>query len=407
MSGFSCSKRDGCWRYQRYYTDPETHKRKRFQINCGKLNLKSHEILPYKQKLDAEFIKNVYSKDKPLSVCVKKYTQIKEKEVFQGRRSQKSLRSDKYRLTIFRQFIEKHYGDIGIAKIKSKHLEFWKETCFDNGNSPTTIAINFRTVSPFFTHFKKAGLIERNPFDGIDTPKAEKKESEDTLDFYEYLRSFLEMELSIRKNSQSARYKKRPDNKKEKLEWFYDNDWLVHYLWIIMNTGTRNGEVSILKWQKAKDDVGTNHSRSYVYLSDDKTKFVIYFKGRRRTLPILPTVKNSIDAIDRYKKDGTTLKTYVFENKQSGYHYTTDTIAKLFKKLLKGLMLKDPMLKDLKYDKKYTPHSMRHGYGSSLVSKGADIYKVSLILGHGSVQVTEKIYLHLRSADISDTMNLI
>lgn len=397
MSSINYSKNDGCYRYQRYYFDSETNKRKRHQENLGKLKLKPHEIKALKQEKDAEFVKNMYSMDRPLSECVKKYIKIKEKEVAQNRRSQNTLTSDKHRLKIFREYIEENYSDMNIGKVKTSHLDQWKEDCFDRGISPTTIAINIRTVRPLFTHFKKAGFIERNPFDGIDTPKGETKESENTLDFYEYFRAFLEKEISIRKNSQSARYTKRPNNKKEGLEWFYDNDWLVHYLWIIMNTGMRNGEISILKWQKSDDDIGTNHSRSYVYLSDDKTEFVIYFKGRRRTLPILPTVRDSLDLIDRYKKDGTTPKTYVFENFRFGNHYSKTTIAKLFKQLLT----------DLEYDTKYTPHSMRHGYGSFLVSKGADIYKVSLIMGHGSVQVTEKIYLHLRSQDISETMRLI
>lgn len=50
-----------------------------------------------------------------------------------------------------------------------------------------------------------------------------------------------------------------------------------------------------------------------------------------------------------------------------------------------------------------TLHELRHTYGTVLREKGVDIYSISKLLGHASIEVTAKIYVHndlevLRSA---------
>lgn len=41
------------------------------------------------------------------------------------------------------------------------------------------------------------------------------------------------------------------------------------------------------------------------------------------------------------------------------------------------------------------PHALRHSYGSFLISEGVPLVYVSKLLGHSSVTITEKIYIHL------------
>lgn len=43
---------------------------------------------------------------------------------------------------------------------------------------------------------------------------------------------------------------------------------------------------------------------------------------------------------------------------------------------------------------KITSHTLRHACGTYMVDNDADIYKVSKYLGHSSVRITEKIYVH-------------
>lgn len=49
--------------------------------------------------------------------------------------------------------------------------------------------------------------------------------------------------------------------------------------------------------------------------------------------------------------------------------------------------------------KEYTPHSLRHGYGSILLSEGVDIKTVSVLLGHKDISTTYNIYIHVLEKD--------
>lgn len=47
-----------------------------------------------------------------------------------------------------------------------------------------------------------------------------------------------------------------------------------------------------------------------------------------------------------------------------------------------------------------TPHALRHSFGTRWLQAGGDIYKLSKILGHSSVAVTEAHYAHLLKEDL-------
>ena len=54
-----------------------------------------------------------------------------------------------------------------------------------------------------------------------------------------------------------------------------------------------------------------------------------------------------------------------------------------------------------------TPHVWRHTFAQRLLAKGESIYKVSKILGHSSIKVTEEHYGHLATADLADAVTKI
>lgn len=49
--------------------------------------------------------------------------------------------------------------------------------------------------------------------------------------------------------------------------------------------------------------------------------------------------------------------------------------------------------------KEYTPHSLRHGYRSILISNGVDIKIVSELLGHSDVAFTYNVYIGILKKD--------
>lgn len=49
---------------------------------------------------------------------------------------------------------------------------------------------------------------------------------------------------------------------------------------------------------------------------------------------------------------------------------------------------------------KFGAHAIRHYFATELIRKGVSIYKVSKILGHSSIKITESIYIHLVPEDL-------
>jgi site-specific recombinase XerD len=60
----------------------------------------------------------------------------------------------------------------------------------------------------------------------------------------------------------------------------------------------------------------------------------------------------------------------------------------------------------LEGDKEFVIHSTRHTCASRMVNAGVDLYVVKEVLGHSSIQVTEK-YAHLAPHKLSDAVAVL
>jgi integrase len=57
-------------------------------------------------------------------------------------------------------------------------------------------------------------------------------------------------------------------------------------------------------------------------------------------------------------------------------------------------------------DDQFVPHALRHTCATRLVQKGVSLFVVQKILGHSSIQVTEK-YAHLSQRELKDAINIL
>ena len=61
---------------------------------------------------------------------------------------------------------------------------------------------------------------------------------------------------------------------------------------------------------------------------------------------------------------------------------------------------------NLESDKEFVIHATRHTCASRMVNAGVDLYVVKEVLGHASIQVTEK-YAHLAPHKLIDAMSVL
>jgi integrase len=133
------------------------------------------------------------------------------------------------------------------------------------------------------------------------------------------------------------------------------------------NTGLRRDEFRKLRW----GDI------------DPQLKFIcVTGKGRKtRVVPLNTTCQ---DVLLKYKRlpDEETLQLSRLYPGQEGCSWMCKRISGKI-----GI-------------KSFGAHAVRHYFATELIRKGVSIYKVSKILGHSSVQITESTYVHLMPVDL-------
>lgn len=173
----------------------------------------------------------------------------------------------------------------------------------------------------------------------------------------------------------------------------------------IMYSGVRLGEAIALKWKfvgKDMESIKISHSARTIVLRDENNVPIRWENGKKKheTLHKQPKTEDGERTIPLPDRAIEVLK-YFYENGKHGeddYVFTT-TAGTLFNKRNIERTL-EGMLKKSKCEcKKYTPHSLRHGYGSVLISKGVDIKIVSELLGHSDVSFTYNVYIGILKED--------
>ena len=135
--------------------------------------------------------------------------------------------------------------------------------------------------------------------------------------------------------------------------------------------GLRAGEINRLTWQ----DIDL--VRRQIYVAPGKT-------GRYRFVPIAqdlynvlksvpsPTAQDFVIASWHYPSDSTLCRVYCSTTKRLGFHCHL--------------------------------HKLRHTFASHLAQAGVDLYRISKLLGHSSIQMTE-IYAHLSASDLPSAID--
>ena len=139
--------------------------------------------------------------------------------------------------------------------------------------------------------------------------------------------------------------------------------------------GLRRGEMAELRWE----DIDFEHNQ--IYVRANKTE-------NYRYVPISADLKEELEKTPR-SRDGFVVQPIGECPRSSRYFITAAFIKKL--KIL-GF--------------KTFPHKLRHTFASHLVQKGVELYTVSKLMGHSSIEMTE-IYAHLAPQTLQQAIKVL
>lgn len=159
--------------------------------------------------------------------------------------------------------------------------------------------------------------------------------------------------------------------------------WLPWIARLLLLTGARKGEVLGARWR----DI--DRRRGILTVPVSKT-------GRARRIVLGEASLALLDAIAARAEalgQGTDPRDALFLNPDTGLPYTC--IHRAFDRARQRARLPGVRI-----------HDLRHTFASLLVNGGVSLYEVQVLLGHGSVQMTQR-YAHLRDTNLRDRVALV
>ena len=138
--------------------------------------------------------------------------------------------------------------------------------------------------------------------------------------------------------------------------------------------GLRRGEIAMLRWQ----DV--NFKEHQIYVAPNKTDM-------HRFVPISEDLYKALNVAKKRAKTP-----FVINIGEEHSRKTKDYLTSYYKKIAKSAGVKSFL------------HKLRHTFASHLVQAGVDLYSVSKLLGHSSINMTE-IYSHLAPKTLKDAVS--
>ena len=263
-----------------------------------------------------------------------------------------TLQSYKRDLKQFEKYIEEHCKDY--TKITDEDMKKYISYMQEIGKKPSTISRGLASIRSFYQYETKTKVVDKDPTDGIQSPKIEKRIP------------------SILTSNEVALLLEQPKN--VDLKGIRDKAMLE----FAYATGMRVTEIISLNI----DDV--NLETGYVTCKSGK---------KERTVPM---GNMSLKALKEYilKARQTLIKD---ENEKS-----------LFVNVNGQRLTRQGFWKIIKYykeqahiEKEITPHVLRHSFATHLLQNGADLKSIQTMLGHSDILSTQ-IYMQFQDETLKN-----
>lgn len=143
--------------------------------------------------------------------------------------------------------------------------------------------------------------------------------------------------------------------------------WLRDIILFDLHTGLRQGELLPLQWDRV------NLFRRTIIIQESKS-------GKPRTLPLNQIAFDILEARSKIRNIRNDL---VFVS-NAGFKIDRHNLRRAF-----NIAIKKAGIHDFHF------HDLRHTFATRLAQRGIDIYKISKLLGHHSIEMTQRYALSL------------
>ena len=267
---------------------------------------------------------------------------------YERKLSEETAKNYRYDLNKFTSFLEEN----GVKSLKeveqSTVLKYLKSI---NDMNPKSVSRNITSINNLFIFLLKENKIKNNPCEFIDRPKLQKS-LPDTLSFEE-VSNLLDIPLLTK--------------------YDYRNKAMLE---ILYGSGLRISELISLTLR----DV-------------DMENDIIRCIGKGNKERIVPIN----DYEKYYLKEYLEYRSLFLINGDNDYLFLNNHGKKMtrqgFLKNLKKILVEKNISKNV------TPHTLRHSFASHMLSGGADLRSIQMLLGHSDISTT-KIYTHISNEKV-------
>jgi site-specific recombinase XerD len=259
-------------------------------------------------------------------------------------------------------------------------VERWKATRLKSGVTPSTVKRDLAELKAALNRAVKWGYAPDNPAKGV-TLKVDQHHRVRYLSDTErknLLKALKERDDKKRKGRESGnRFRReRSYDLKPAIESY--SDYLTPMVLLAMQTGMRRSEVFSLTWENVRLKGTPQLTVLAAHAKSGKTRHI-------------PLNKTAVEVLQTWGRQNA-MSGLVFPNSAGGQ--LTDI------KTAWGKLIKDARISDFRF------HDLRHDFASRLVMNGVDLYRVKELLGHGSIEITQR-YAHLAPHTLAEAVEVL